>query len=105
MIQISDMEINTNITLDNIKSSFFKEEEKKVDHNDIVVLDANIKAAGNNLLDILAYLNSMGYFIIYECKGTKTDRAVFGKAYEHISCLKMNEKELEFFLKTLKEQG
>lgn len=90
MIQISDMEVNKIITLDNIKQCFFNEEEKKANSNDIVVLDANISAKGDNLVDILRYLNTFGYFIIYECKGTKTDRAVFGKAYEHISCLKMN---------------
>lgn len=69
------------MTLENIKQCFFNEEEKKANSNDIVVLDANIKAKENNLLDILRYLSTFGYFIIFECKGTKTDRAVFGKAY------------------------
>ena len=60
------MDINKELTLDNIQEAFFrKEEERGVNKDDIVVIDANIESVDKNLSKILEYVNQLGYFILY----------------------------------------
>lgn len=63
-----------------------------------MVIDANVEEKDSNLLNILKYLNDLGYFIVYECKGKKSDRPALSQAYRYISLLKMNELEAELFI-------
>lgn len=44
MIGISEMEINTQLTFDNIYNIYFKQQikENKINPNDIVIIDANV---------------------------------------------------------------
>ena len=90
MVCISDMEINKAITLSAIKQAFFENEAKQPQEGDILLIDANVEEKDANLLNILKYLNGLGYFIVYECKGRKSDRPARSQAYRSISLLKMN---------------
>lgn len=70
-----------------------------------MVIDANVEVENKNLLEILKYLNDLGYFIVFECKGKKSDKPAIDKAYEYISLLKMNEGELDIFLDGVRKHG
>ena len=60
------MDINKELTLENIKEAFFRKEvERGVNQDDIVVIDANIESVDKNLSKILEYVNQLGYFILY----------------------------------------
>lgn len=76
-----------------------------INPNDIVIIDANICDLNENLLKLLKYLNDKGYFIIYECKGTKSIRIASHEAYQYVSLLKMNDKERQLVFNVLKEAG
>lgn len=67
-----------------------------------MIIDANVDDENGNLVKILQYLNDKGYFVIYECKGKKAIRVVRDGAYKYISLLKMNQKEKELIISTLK---
>jgi sugar/nucleoside kinase (ribokinase family) len=106
IIGISDMEVNNGLTFERIYERFFKEEEKNgINPDDIVVVDANVVDDDGSLLRLLQYLNEKGYFVIYECKGRKAIRVATDSAYKYMSLLKMNDKERDLVIRTLKETG
>jgi sugar/nucleoside kinase (ribokinase family) len=94
------------LTFDRIYDHFFREEEKNgINPDDIVVVDANVVDDEGNLLKLLQYLNEKGYFVIYECKGTKAIKVATDGVYRYMSLLKMNDRERDLVIRTLIETG
>ncbi len=103
VICVSDMDINRTITLPAIRQAFF-DHQTTPSPDDIVVIDANVEGEGGNLLQMVKYLNELGYFIVYECKGRKSDRPARSQIYRYISLLKMNELEAQLFMDTVNQE-
>lgn len=101
------MEINNQLTFDNIYDSYFRENTSNP-HSDIVIVDANANNDERNLQHLhklLKFLNDKGYFVIYECKGKKTVKISDPNLLKYVSLLRMNKAEYDELFKCFALKG
>ena len=54
------------------------------------MIDANFLGKKGDLLEQLKYFSEKGYFVVMECKASKSLKIFEDNAYEYISLLRMN---------------
>ena len=85
------MKINPMLTKDSIHQVFFREEEGTGSSSkDIVLIDANFQGKKGDLLEQLKYFSEKEYFVVMECKASKSLKIFEDDAFEYISLLRMN---------------
>ena len=93
LLGISEMEVNSNLALRNMKAKYFAKMSEKISPWDIVVLDCNLLGELSRVASFIS--KSFNCLTVFEAKGKKTSWVVKSGALKHFHLLKMNKLEKE----------